>query len=143
MVLSHLTGQKARLTAREVDQLHNVPANEVVDLRPADRPSQRALDHQQRALPDRANRHSDQAPGAGLPRHSSSRACSTTSVSAGWMYKTPEATWSTVLPRHMAWISGWIRAEACGPMMWAPSSSRVSGSARTFTKLLVSSSAQP
>jgi hypothetical protein len=59
------------------------------------------------------------------------------------MYKTPEATWSTVLPRHMAWISGWIRVEAWGPTMWAPSSSLLSGSARTLTKLVVSSSAQP
>jgi hypothetical protein len=43
----------------------------------------------------------------------------------------------------MAWISGWMMAEACGPMMCAPSRSRVAGSARTFTKLVVSSSAQP
>ncbi len=39
-------------------------------------------------------------------RQSPSSACSTTSVSAGWMYRTPVATWATVLRRHIAWMSG-------------------------------------
>jgi hypothetical protein len=47
-----------------------------------------------------------------------------------------------VLPRHIAWTSGWIRVEACGPRMWTPSNRRVAGSAKTLTKLAVSSSAQ-
>jgi len=76
-------------------------------------------------------------------RHSPRSACSTTSVSAGWMYRTLRASWSTVVPRHMAWVSGCMRVDACGPMRWAPSSSRVAGSASTFTKLVTSSSAQP
>jgi hypothetical protein len=59
------------------------------------------------------------------------------------MYRTPEATWSAVLPRYIAWTSDWISVEACGPRIWAPSNRRVAGSARTFTKLVVSSSAQP
>jgi len=43
----------------------------------------------------------------------------------------------------MAWTRGWISTEASGPMMCAPSSSRVAGSASSLTKLVVSSSAQP
>ena len=50
LVLTHRTGRMAWLASREVDQLDNVPADKVVDLRSADRPPERALDHQQRAL---------------------------------------------------------------------------------------------
>ena len=48
-----------------------------------------------------------------------------------------------MLPSEIAWISGWISIDACGPMMCAARSSRVSGSAISFAKLVVSSIAQP
>ena len=43
----------------------------------------------------------------------------------------------------MAWMSGWIRVGACGPMMCAPSSCPVAGSAMSLAKPVVSSIAQP
>ena len=72
------------------------------------------------------------------------QAFSTTSVSAGWMCRMLVATSSTVLPRYIAWTSGWISIDAWGPMKCGPiRQGRVSGSPSTFRKLLVSSSAQP
>ena len=43
----------------------------------------------------------------------------------------------------MAWISGWIRVEACSPIRCAPISLPVAGSASSLQKLVVSSIAQP
>ena len=43
----------------------------------------------------------------------------------------------------MAWISGWMSSDAFSPMMWAPSSWPVAGSATSLQTLLVSSIAQP
>ena len=45
--------------------------------------------------------------------------------------RTPEAAGWTVFRRHIAWTSGWMRSQACWPMMCAPTSSRVLGSATT------------
>ena len=48
-----------------------------------------------------------------------------------------------VRPKVIAWISGWMSVEACGPTRWAPSSRPSPGSASTLTKWLMSSMAQP
>lgn len=40
------------------------------------------------------------------------RACSTTSVSAGWMYRTSRPIRSTVRPSVMAWSNGWMSVAA-------------------------------
>ena len=75
--------------------------------------------------------------------HSWSSAFSMISGSAGWIQYWPSATWRAVWPSDIAWMSGWITVAASGPMMWAPSSRPLSGSARTLAKPVVSSRAHP
>ena len=41
-----------------------------------------------------------------------SRAFSTTSVSAGWIQYCPRASWLTLCPKDIPWISGWISTDA-------------------------------
>jgi hypothetical protein len=48
--LRHGARRAAGLAAWQVDQLNDVPRDEVVDLRSADRPAKRALDHYERSL---------------------------------------------------------------------------------------------
>ena len=53
LFLSHGPRRSARLALRQVDQLDDVPANEVVLLGTPDRPGERALDLHQRRLAER------------------------------------------------------------------------------------------
>ena len=55
----------------------------------------------------------------------SSSAFSTTSAIAGWIQYWPRAIALAGVPKLIAWISGWMSDDACGPMMCAPSSSLV------------------
>lgn len=50
-------------------------------------------------------------------RSSPSSAFSTTSGSAGWIQYWPVAISRAPSPNDIAWISGWITDDACGPMM--------------------------
>ena len=58
---------------------------------------------------------------------------------SGGIYPWARRLWG----KRWAWMTGWITADACGPMMWQPMICAVFGSARILAKPVVSSIAQP